>query len=80
LARAQEAGRVRADAEIDDLVRLVNAIALATEDAPDRVALADHQFALMMDGVYAPASTRPRARNCSTGVTPCGWRRRPGPS
>jgi hypothetical protein len=33
--------------------------ALATEDAPDRVALADHQFALMMDGVYAPASTRP---------------------
>jgi AcrR family transcriptional regulator len=59
LARAQEAGRVRADAEIDDLVRLVNAIALATEDAPDREAQADRLFALMMDGVYAPVSARP---------------------
>jgi hypothetical protein len=50
---------VHVDAEIDDLVRLVNAIALALEDAPDRVALADRLFALMMDGGYAPASTRP---------------------
>jgi AcrR family transcriptional regulator len=51
LARAQEAGHARADTEIDDLVRLVNAIGFATEDAPDRDAQADRLFALMMDGV-----------------------------
>jgi AcrR family transcriptional regulator len=51
LARAQEAGSARADTDIDDLVRLVNAIGFATEDAPDREAQADRLFALMMDGV-----------------------------
>jgi len=34
-----------------NFVRLVNAIGLATEDAPDREAQADRLFALMMDGV-----------------------------
>jgi AcrR family transcriptional regulator len=53
LARAQQAGRARAAADIDDLLRLVNAIGLATEDAPDREAQADRLFALMMDGVRA---------------------------
>jgi AcrR family transcriptional regulator len=53
LARAQQAGRASAAADIDDLLRLVNAIGLATEDAPDREAQADRLFALMMDGVRA---------------------------
>jgi AcrR family transcriptional regulator len=51
LARAQQAGRARADTDIDDLIRLVNAIGIATEDAPDREAQADRLFALMMGGV-----------------------------
>ena len=51
LARAHEAGTVRADADIDDLLRLVNAIALATEDAPDGAAQAERMFALLMNGV-----------------------------
>jgi AcrR family transcriptional regulator len=35
LARAQAAGRARSDTTIDDLLRMVGAIALATEDATD---------------------------------------------
>ncbi len=53
LARAQESGDVRADADIDDLVRLVSAIGLATEDAPDRAAQADRMLALVLDGARA---------------------------
>lgn len=48
LARAQEAGEIRPDADIDDLIRMVNAIGLATDEAPDG---ADRLFALMMDGL-----------------------------
>jgi AcrR family transcriptional regulator len=51
LARAQAAGSARADLDIDDLVRLVSVIGLATEDAQDRKAQADRLFALMLDGV-----------------------------
>ena len=51
LARAQLAGSVRADADIDDLLRLVSAIALATEDAPDGSAQVERMFALLMNGV-----------------------------
>jgi AcrR family transcriptional regulator len=51
LARAQDAGTVRADADIDDLIRMVNAIGLATEDAPDGSASADRLFTLMIDGI-----------------------------
>jgi AcrR family transcriptional regulator len=51
LARAQASGQVRADASIDDLLRFVSAIALATEDAPDGAAQAERMFALMMDGL-----------------------------
>ena len=51
LARAQQAGDIRGDADIDDLVRMVNAIGLATEEAPEG---ADRLFALMMDGLRAP--------------------------
>ena len=49
----KSSGDVRADADIEDLLRLVNAIALATEDTPEGHAQADRMFALLMDGVRA---------------------------
>ena len=51
LVRAQEAGEVRGDVDIDDILRLVSAIALGTEDAPDR---AGRLFRLTMDGLRLP--------------------------
>jgi AcrR family transcriptional regulator len=51
LARAQAQGAVRTDTDIDDLVRLVNALVSATADADDRTALTDRLFALMVDGL-----------------------------
>ncbi len=51
LARAQELGHARASTDIDDLVRLVSAIGIATEGAPDREIQADRLFTLVMDGV-----------------------------
>jgi AcrR family transcriptional regulator len=56
LQRAKDQGTARADAEADDLVRLVNALVSATDDADDRAALADRLFALMMDGLRTPTS------------------------
>jgi AcrR family transcriptional regulator len=53
VARAQEAGVVRADVDIDDLMRLVNAIGLATEDAPNGPAQAEHLLAVVIDGIRA---------------------------
>jgi AcrR family transcriptional regulator len=55
LARAQAEGTARPDADADDLVRLVNALVSATDDADDRAALADRLFNLMIDGLRAPA-------------------------
>jgi AcrR family transcriptional regulator len=57
LARAQESGDVRADASIDDLLRLVSAIAIATEDAPNGHAQSERMFALLMDGVRSERET-----------------------
>jgi AcrR family transcriptional regulator len=51
LERAQAQGAVRADTDVDDLVRLVNALVSATADADDRAALTDRLFALMVDGL-----------------------------
>lgn len=53
LARAQAAGEVRTDTDIDDLMHLVVGIGLATDDAADGTAIADRLFALMLDGVRA---------------------------
>ena len=53
VARAQEAGAVRADVDIDDLMRLVNAIGLATEDAPNGAVQAEHLLAVVIDGIRA---------------------------
>jgi AcrR family transcriptional regulator len=50
---AREAGVLRADVDADDVIRLVNAIALATEDDPDPRAVADRLFHLMIGGVLA---------------------------
>ena len=50
LARAQASGDVRAGVDIDDLVRMVQAIRLAAEDSDDPDT-AERLFAFMLDGV-----------------------------
>ena len=67
--RAQQAGTVRADTNIDDLLRLVSAVALATEDAPDGSAQAERMFALLMNGVRGAPTTRPGGRNMAVETT-----------
>lgn len=54
LARAQEAGTIRADLNCSDLLRLVHAIALATERASDGYEQANRLLAVMMDGLRRP--------------------------
>jgi AcrR family transcriptional regulator len=52
LARAQAAGQARTDADIDDVLRLVNAIGLATdEDADGGAAQADRLLTVVIDGI-----------------------------
>ncbi|MFV2119417.1 TetR/AcrR family transcriptional regulator [Streptomyces sp. Act-28] len=51
LARAQEAGAVRHDVSIGDLLQLTNAIALAAEQDPADEALADRRLTLTLRGV-----------------------------
>ena len=51
LERAKKAGEVRAEVDIDDLLRIVNAIGLATEDAPDAAMSADRLFTLLVSGI-----------------------------
>src|SRR5579863_192384 len=50
LARAQQAGVVRLDADAMDLIRLVHAVNIATEKAPDP-GQADRMLALILDGL-----------------------------
>jgi AcrR family transcriptional regulator len=50
LARAQQDGGVRSDTTIDDLLRMVSAIALATDDATD-TCQADRLFDLVIDAI-----------------------------
>ena len=50
LARAQQAGVVRPDADAGDLMRLVHAVNIATEKAPDP-GQADRMLALILDGL-----------------------------
>ena len=54
LQRAKDEGTARQDADAEDLVRLVNALVSATDDADDRGALADRLFTLMIDGLRSP--------------------------
>jgi AcrR family transcriptional regulator len=51
LARAQQTGAVRPDVDIASLLRLVNAIALATDRAPHGTAQADQLLSLVLDGL-----------------------------
>jgi hypothetical protein len=51
LARAQQAGAIRPDAEIGDLMRFVHGIALATEQTREGPSRAERLLALMMDGL-----------------------------
>jgi AcrR family transcriptional regulator len=51
LARAQEVGAVRPDVQVTELLKLANAVALATEGAPDASAQADRLISLVLDGV-----------------------------
>jgi AcrR family transcriptional regulator len=53
LARAQQAGSVRSDVVIADLMQLTNAIALAVEQSPDDPELADRLLALTFTGLKA---------------------------
>jgi AcrR family transcriptional regulator len=50
LARAQAAGEVREGVEIDDLVRMVQAVTLAAEESDDPAA-AERLFGFVLDGV-----------------------------
>ena len=53
LARAQQAGAVRPDVTVRQLLKLVNAIALATETEPDRDEQAGRLLDLLLDGLRA---------------------------
>ncbi len=53
VAAAKAAGVIRDDVTADDIVRLVNAIAITTEDTTDGDAVAERLFGLMVDGLRA---------------------------
>ncbi|MFG3632082.1 TetR/AcrR family transcriptional regulator [Streptomyces huasconensis] len=57
LARAQEAGAVRPDVSIADLLQLTNAISLAAEETPDDPELADRLLTLTLRGLKADGCT-----------------------
>lgn len=60
LRRAQDAGMIRSDIDVDDVCRMGSAIAIATQEAPGGPVCAERLFTLMMDGLgvtTAPAST-----------------------
>lgn len=51
LARAQQAGAVRPDVDIDDVLRLAHAIAVVADQAPDGVDLTDRLLSIMLVGL-----------------------------
>ncbi|MGD3106724.1 TetR/AcrR family transcriptional regulator [Streptomyces sp. YGL11-2] len=55
LARAQQAGAVRRDIGINDLMQLTNGIALAAEESPDDPELPDRLLTLTLRGLKAGA-------------------------
>ncbi|MEE1792903.1 helix-turn-helix domain containing protein [Streptomyces sp. BE308] len=54
LDRAQQAGTVRTDVTVGQVLKLVNAIAFVTECEPDGEQQADHLLAVVMDGLRPP--------------------------
>jgi AcrR family transcriptional regulator len=51
LARAQQAGAVRADANALDLIRLLHGVSVATQRGPTDPGQADRMLALILDGL-----------------------------
>ncbi len=51
LTRAQEAGAVRSDIEVTDLLRMVHSIALMVEPGAEGVARAERMFEVMVTGL-----------------------------
>ncbi|MFJ6671874.1 TetR/AcrR family transcriptional regulator [Actinosynnema sp. NPDC091369] len=51
LARARDAGGVVADADAEDVLKVVGALAWAVQDSPDRAARADRLLGLLLDGL-----------------------------
>ncbi|WP_189855187.1 TetR/AcrR family transcriptional regulator [Streptomyces poonensis] len=71
LTRAQEAGAVRAEVRIGDLLQLTHAIALAAEETPDDPGLADRLLTLTLSGLRAyPALDGPRPSPAADGPRP----------
>jgi AcrR family transcriptional regulator len=60
LSRAQQAGTVRADVQLGDLLQVANAIALTVEHDPDASARADRLLELLIEGIHRrePGSTQ----------------------
>ena len=50
LARAQQAGQIRADVEVTDVLRLINGLALANLGHPDGEASAQRMLGFVLDG------------------------------
>jgi len=58
LERAQAAGSIRTDTDVDDVLKLVHGVAAATENDPDRAAQAERLLGLILDGLRVqPART-----------------------
>lgn len=55
LARAQDAGVVRGDVDIHDVSRMIGAIAVATDSAPDSPVCCNRLFQVVVDGLRPPA-------------------------
>lgn len=53
LTRAQEAGAIREDLEVTEVMMLIHGIVVATERAPEQ---ADRVLSLMLDGLRGPSS------------------------
>ena len=54
IGRARQAGQVRDDARVQDLLRLSCAIALVAEKAPEEPDLADRLLGFVLDGLRVP--------------------------
>jgi len=53
LERAMKSGDVRRDVEVDDLIRMVGAIALTSDSSADGCTCCERLFTVMMDGLRA---------------------------
>lgn len=56
LARAQQAGVIRPDIDVSSLFRLIQAIAIAVESAPDGSVNAGQLLSIMLDGLRVPTA------------------------